>query len=115
MGYLAKTLEMHAACRGVNFIRKRPDLTLYVLVDVFGVNRSTVDNLLHRIQTYKASCELSYYTVNEETKQVLQATPVQVAGVAEYKLHNLRFTSILRKSRSVSREVPLYYDRPAIK
>ena len=83
VNYLISNIEMK--CRQENILlgKPAPAYTLFVLVDVLGINRSRKDYLIVKKENYLAVCEITYYVMEEKSGQLLFG-PQRVVGGAEY-------------------------------
>ncbi|MFC1467493.1 hypothetical protein ACFLQY_02210 [Verrucomicrobiota bacterium] len=111
--YLKSILTMWAECNGIEVVKRKPEVIVTILVDVFGTNCSTLDGVLYVKDTLRATTEFTYYLEDAKTSEVLTDAK-QVAGVATYSLHTCRFANITKITRDVDDEVRLPYLRPTL-
>jgi hypothetical protein len=76
--YLDASVQMKLRQQGTAVGVNDPNTTLYVVVDVFGTNRSRRDSLLYWEDTLIATCELTYYAVEAKSGKLI--IPAQRAG-----------------------------------
>ncbi len=69
--YLKAALNMKARHSGITLSVDRPDIILYVLVDILGTNRSRLDLLVMSKDRLKATCELTYYAQEIKTGRIV--------------------------------------------
>ncbi len=103
--YLEAALLMKLRCRGVAPVTKSPEYLLFVLVDVFGTNRSRQESLLAWRDRLKASCELTYYAVKADTNEVL-FYPRRASAEAVYEERSLIAFSGIDVQRSIEAVEP---------
>jgi hypothetical protein len=96
---------MKLRCRGVAPVTKTPEYLLFVLVDVFGTNRSREESLLAWRDRLKASCELTYYAVKADTNEVL-FFPRRASAEAVYEERSLIAFSGIDVERSIETVEP---------
>jgi len=104
--YFGALLEMKLRHMGAVPVGDKPDVTLHVLLDALGTNRSRVDYILAARDIYRATCEVSYYA--EEKNGQLSIKETQAAGEATYdELTVLFFGVDWVRRRSTVLEPPL--------
>ena len=69
--YLDACLQMKLRHQGIRTPDPNADYMLYVMVDVFGTNRSKLDHFITWTDTLSATCELTYYAVNLKTNTLI--------------------------------------------
>lgn len=81
--YLMANIEMK--CRSENILPGQPPFshTLWVLIDVLGLNRSRKDYLIVKKENYLAVCEITYYAVDDKSGKLV-FKPRRAAGGAQY-------------------------------
>lgn len=82
LSYLQAVLEMKARHDGL-LLEGQADSVLYVLVDVLGTNRSRRTYMLKGTDDYHASCEITYYSQDLASGQLLFRER-QTGAVASY-------------------------------
>ncbi|MFC1467492.1 hypothetical protein ACFLQY_02205 [Verrucomicrobiota bacterium] len=112
VSYLEQVLEMKATFAGVKVVARRPDILVYILVDVLGTNRSTLDSLIYVKEELRAACDLTCYVANGKSLDIIQE-PMQVSGSAEYRENKILFTNINKVSYAQGSRKVLDYDRPS--
>lgn len=90
MNYFNSFLTLKMRMCGLNFLARGGDVTLYILVDILGTNLSTEDALIAWSEKLRATCELTYYAVDNKTNKIL-FKPRSVSGISEYVNHNSYF------------------------
>jgi hypothetical protein len=94
--YFDVCLQMKLRHEGIITPDPNAEYMLYVIVDVFGTNRSKLDDFIAWTDTLAATCELTYYAVNLRTNKLVfsarrsaaQATYVErsIFGFAAYRI-----------------------------
>jgi len=69
--YLDACLQMKLRHQGIVTPASDAEYMLYVLVDVFGTNRSKQDSIIAWDDTLSATCELTYYAINLKNNKLL--------------------------------------------
>jgi hypothetical protein len=87
MNYFNAFLALKMRMSGLDFLAKGGEVTLYVMVDILGTNRSTEDAIIAWTDKLKATCELTYYAVDNKTNMMVFG-PRSVSGISEYLNHN---------------------------
>lgn len=90
MNYFNSFLTLKMRMSGLNFVARSGEVTLYILVDILGTNLSTEDAMVAWSEKLRATCELTYYAVDNKTNKML-FKPRSVSGVSEYVNHNSYF------------------------
>ena len=83
MNYFAALLDMKLRHLGALPVNDKQDVTLHVLLDAMGTNRSRIDYILAGRDIYRATCEVSYYAEMAETGELL-IKETHSAGEATY-------------------------------
>lgn len=69
--YLDICLQMKLRHQGIKTPDPNAEYMLYVIVDVFGTNRSKLDNFIAWTDTLSATCELTYYAIDLKTNTLV--------------------------------------------
>jgi hypothetical protein len=103
--YFDACLQMKLRHHGIITPDPNAEYVLYVLVDVFGTNRSRLDNYIAWIDTLSATCELTYYAMNIKThKLVFEAR--RCAAEAYYVERSIFGMAAYRIERNLDRIQP---------
>jgi hypothetical protein len=94
--YLDACLQMKLRHQGIKTPDPNAEYVLYVMVDVFGTNRSKLDDYITWADTLSATCELTYYAIDLKTNKLVfrarrssaQATYLErsIFGFAAYRI-----------------------------
>ena len=95
--YLQGSLHMFMAHRGIIIDNQKPEISLYILVDVLGTNRSRSNYILYSKDRLEASCELTYYAINLKGEIVLPAA--RSGARAQYSESSVLLVSGLGRKR----------------
>ena len=90
INYFNAFLTLKMRMNGLHFMPRGGDATLFILVDILGTNLKTEDSLVAWTNKLKATCEFTYYAVDNKTGKMLYK-PRSVSGVSEYVNHNSYF------------------------
>ncbi|MCF7955569.1 MAG: hypothetical protein K9M75_07200 [Phycisphaerae bacterium] len=90
MNYFNSFLTLKMRMSGLDFLARGGEKTLYVIVDILGTNLSTEDAVIAWSEKLRATCELTYYAVDNKTNKML-FKPRSVSGISEYINHNSYF------------------------
>jgi len=113
MQYLKAALEMKLHHAGVLVVGDKPEVVLYVLVDVIGTNLSRTHKLVYFTDDLVGSCELSYYALNAKNQGLLFAAR-RAGAQAKYSETGVLGISGLFVEREVKPMQPVHpaIDRP---
>jgi hypothetical protein len=98
--YLISEIEMKCRHETILLGNPTPEYTIFVLVDVLGMNRSRNDYFLVKKESYQASCEITYYAVEEKTGQLIFCSRRAVGGAKYFEEYNI-FTGSNRVLREL--------------
>ena len=101
MVYFAALLNMKLRHLGADLVHDNPDVTLHILVDAMGTNRSRIDYLLAGRDIYRATCEITYYAEMAQTGELLIEEAFS-AGEATYDELSVLFFGVNRVRRGSS-------------
>ncbi len=101
MNYFTALLEMKLRHLGAVVVRDNPDVTLHLLIDAMGTNRSRIDYILAGRDIYRATCEISYYAESAETGELL-IHETNSAGEATYDEFSVLFFGFNKVHRASS-------------
>lgn len=105
LNYLRSILDLSLRMQGCTPTAEKPDVTLFLLVDVLGVNRARTEYLVAYTEQYQASCEVTYYALDAEGKFVFG--PRQTAAGSLYReRHALGVNRVSRSTPPVAPSVP---------
>lgn len=90
MDYFNSFLTLKMRMCGLNYMPRGSDVTVNVIVDILGTNLSTEDAAIAWSEKLRATCELTYYAVDNKTNKIL-FKPRSVSGMSEYVNHNSYF------------------------
>ena len=113
MQYLKAALEMKLHHGGVFLVNDKPDIVLYLLVDVIGTNLSRTHKVLYVTDKLIGSCELTYYALDAKTRRLL-FTARRAGAQARYSETGVLGISGLFVDREVAPVQPVHttIDRP---
>jgi hypothetical protein len=69
--YFKAALEMKARHVGITLVPADPEITLYVLIDVLGTNRSHYERIVASNEKLSATCECTYYATDAKTGKLI--------------------------------------------
>ena len=98
--YLQGVLGMYLSHHGVIVDHQNPELQLHILVDVLGTNRSRSNYLLWSKDMLAASCELTYYAIDNNGQIVLAAQ--RCGASAQYTESSALLISGISKKRKTA-------------
>lgn len=103
--YLRSALTMKAQHCGINVVLGNPDINLFVLVDVLGLNRSRRDSVVYWTDTLLASCELTYYAQDAKTGKLLFRAR-HTSAASDYRESSVIGFTAYRIRRSIRTTAP---------
>lgn len=109
LAYLRAVLDMKARHAGVPLVGQKPDVVLYVLVDVLGTNHSRRDFLVYEEEQLVASCEVTYYAQAVQTGNILFKAR-QAGSAATYRDGRVFFVPVCKTSRGLENGKPVWFD-----
>src|SRR3954463_113461 len=116
LGYLKASLEMKARHAGLLLLAPgTPDveITLYVLVDVLGTNRSRTDEFFWNSDKLLASCECTYYAQDAKSGKLIFAARRASAAAAYSETRHLGHdTAIVDRTLHRTTPTSLPVDEP---
>ncbi|QHI70644.1 hypothetical protein [Tichowtungia aerotolerans] len=104
--FFRSCLEMKLWHDGAVVVPKGEEVTLYVLLDVLGTNRSRKDRIVQITEMLNASCEFTYYAVDVKTGKLLFQYR-RNGGEARYKESTVLFLGLDTIDRSIEASMPL--------
>ena len=105
LSYLRAAVTMKAQHTGLSVVSGNPDVVLYVLVDILGMNRSRRDSLVCWKDTLEASCELTYYAIDAKTNRLVFRARCASAA-SDYEESSFIGFTAYRKDRSIRSTPP---------
>ncbi|MCF7816476.1 MAG: hypothetical protein K9M54_01240 [Kiritimatiellales bacterium] len=116
--YFISCMEMTLRHAGVIIAPKGEEVTLYVLLDILGTNLSRKDRFFNHTDFLNASCEFTYYAVDNSTGNILFESR-RCGAVAHYieKIWLFAGTDDIQRSieATIPLEMPAFYAVPVEK